>query len=118
MFSYTSGGVNVVNAAWVLFFPPPNLFIPVYNSYIGMTTTTLSRRLTMHLQSGAIKAHFQQKHGSAPTRQDLVDNTRVLHRDSDAGRLSILEALLILERKPAINNQVTGYQRTLKVFHS
>ena len=45
--------------------------------YIGMTTTTLSRRLTMHLQSGAIKKHLSDVHKRKLTRQDLVENTTI-----------------------------------------
>ena len=31
------------------------------SSYIGLTTTILSRRLTMHLAGGAIKSHIHEK---------------------------------------------------------
>ena len=45
------------------------------SSYIGMTTTTLSRRLTMHLSQGGPKNHAHTIHNSKLTRDDLVQNT-------------------------------------------
>ena len=38
------------------------------SSYIGKTTTTLSRRLTMHLANGGPKQHTLQKHKTQLTR--------------------------------------------------
>ena len=74
--------------------------------YIGMTTTTLSRRMTMHLQDGAPLQHMMQEHQRALTRQDLTENTTILRRDNNRRKLQILEALLIREKKPAINKQL------------
>ena len=48
-------------------------------SYIGATTTTMSRRITMHLNEGAPKAHMQQKHGRRITRTDFIDNTTIMN---------------------------------------
>ena len=45
------------------------------NIYIGLTTTTLSRRLTMHLASGGPKQHALENHNLTLTRDDLVNNT-------------------------------------------
>ena len=87
------------------------------NSYIGMTTTTLSRRLTMHLQSGAIHLHTTDIHGLTLTRETLVNNTKILRTETDYYRLNITEALLIQINKPTINNQLTGRQRTLKLHN-
>ena len=45
-------------------------------SYVGLTTTTLSRRLTMHLQNGGPKKHCAEAPNHVPlTRDMLVDNT-------------------------------------------
>ena len=49
------------------------------STYIGHTTTTLSRRITMHMQDGSPKRHFEA-HDTPLTRQLLVDNTTVLAR--------------------------------------
>ena len=74
--------------------------------YIGMTTTTLSRRMTMHLQDGAPLQHMKQEHQRALTRQDLTENTTILRRENNRKKLQILEALLIRDKKPAINKQL------------
>lgn len=85
-------------------------------NYIGMTTTTLSRRLTMHLQTGSIKDHSKQQHKSEITRDQITSNTKILKYCNDKSRLPIAEALLIREKQPAINNQTTGMDRVLTLF--
>lgn len=82
-------------------------------SYIGLTTTTLSRRLTMHLQSGAIKNHYTNKHRQQLTRTNLVENTKIIKKAQDYQHLQILEALLIKKNRPHLNLQSTGLARTL-----
>ena len=47
-------------------------------SFIGMTRTTLSRRLTCHLSSGAIKEHHKGRNHHQLTRQALNENTFIL----------------------------------------
>ena len=76
------------------------------NSYIGMSTTTLSRRLTYHLQNGTPKNHTWQAHNTTLTRQMLVENTTILDASSDKKRLQIKEALYIDSRKPEMNIQI------------
>ena len=88
------------------------------SSYVGLTTCTLSRRLTQHLQSGGPKQHSTSVHNNPINRETLVNNTKIIRRESDPVRLSIYEALLILQKKPMINEQVTCFNRTLKLFHS
>ena len=68
-----------------------------------MTSTTLSRRLTMHLNNGAPFQHYLKKHNENLTREILVNNTKIIFRSSDINRLSIAEALLIKETGPLIN---------------
>ena len=86
------------------------------SSYTGFTTTTLSRRLTMHLASGAIKDHCIQSHNHRITREQIVANTRIIRREHDENRLQITEAILIQSTNPALNRQSTGRTRTLKLF--
>ena len=43
-----------------------------------MTTTTLSRRLTMHLASGGPKQQALANHNLPLTRADIVNNTKIL----------------------------------------
>ena len=80
------------------------------HSYIGMTRTTLSRRLTCHLQNGSIKDHYHGKHQIKLTRQHLEENTTIIDRETDARRLLFLEALYIESMKPAINQQTRDLQ--------
>ena len=82
-----------------------------------MTTTTLSRRLTMHLQSGAIKKHSLQAHNQILTREILVNNTKYIHSETNFTRLQVAEALLIQKLRPKINNQDTGTSRTLSLHN-
>ena len=75
------------------------------NSYIGMTTTKLSRRLTFHLAAGAPKKHLREEHGTQLTREILEENTEILEICGDSRRLAILEALYIIEMDPKLNIQ-------------
>jgi hypothetical protein len=84
--------------------------------YIGLTTTTLSRRLTCHLQSGGPKNHFKEAHNETITRPILEECTSIVMRCPDPIRLAIAEALIIKQRTPAINLQTTGFVRTLRLF--
>ena len=77
-----------------------------HSSYIGHTTTTLSRRTTMHLQNGAPEKHVRTKHNSDLTRKMMVDHTTILARCSNKKKLAILEAVLIRDKDPAINRQL------------
>ena len=74
--------------------------------YIGLTTTTLSRRLTMHLRDGAPHDHTAQTHNRHITRRDQTDNTTILTTCNDKRRLQVLEALFIRKEKPKLNKQI------------
>ena len=88
------------------------------NSYIGVTQTSLSRRLTMHKASGAPKMHLNGSHNKPLTRETLVQNTKILRQENDPHRLLVMEALMIQQKNPSLNQQATGYQRTLKLHGS
>ena len=79
-------------------------------SYIGMTRTTLSRRLTCHLSSGAIKEHYKGRNHNQLTRQDLNENTIMIDKEHDPRRLSFLEAIYINVKQPSINIQTDNIQ--------
>jgi len=83
--------------------------------YIGLTTTTLSRRLTMHLGDGAPRDHTTQAHNRHITRKDLTENTTILTTCSNRRRLYVLEALFIRKEKPKLNRQL-GSCITLSLF--
>lgn len=85
-------------------------------SYTGLTTCTLSRRLSGHLQKGAILEHALQTHERKITRKEIVDMTKARYYQSNYRRLETLEALIILQEDPVINRQDTGRTKVLKLF--
>ena len=85
-------------------------------TYSGLTTCTLSRRLTYHLQNGAIKNHCITVHGRKITRKEIVEMTKARYYQNDYQRLEILEALIIFFEDPVINRQETGQKKVLKLY--
>ena len=77
----------------------------LHASYIGMTTTTLSRRLTMHKKEGTIRIHLQTIHNITTTRDILNNNTRILYKNPNYFCLKLAEAIFIDNRKPKLNVQ-------------
>jgi hypothetical protein len=90
--------------------------LPQNINYIGLTSTTLSRRLTCHLQAGGPKNHMREAHNETISRATLEAWTSIVMRCPDTTRLSIAEALIIKDESPAINLQSAGFVRTLKLF--
>ena len=86
-------------------------------SYIGLTSTTLSRRLTCHLSSGAPKNHLQLHHGIKISRTFLEDNVKILGHLPNKNKLIIAEALLIEEKRPSIHIQHEEFDKILKLFN-
>ena len=84
-------------------------------SYIGMTQTTLSRRLTYHAQSGSIFLHFKSEHCRKPKREELCNNTVILSSANSRQRLAIKEAILISEKNPTLNRQYDNFNNILKL---
>ena len=85
------------------------------SGYIGCTTTSLSRRLTMHLQNGGPQVHSQTKHDIALTRREIVANTTILDRAPDRRRLLALEAIWIREEDTTMNRQLNA-RGTLQLY--
>ena len=83
--------------------------------YIGMTQTTLSRRLTMHAQAGSILQHFINEHQTKPSRNILTENTTIIAKARNRYKLAIKEALLILSNAPSINRQEDNFLNILKL---
>ena len=73
--------------------------------YIGHTTTSLSRRLTMHLQDGGPKQHTWDQHKTQLTRDTLTANTTIIWRCHDKRRLMTAETIHIRDTAPIINAQ-------------
>ena len=78
---------------------------PRSSTYIGYTTCSLSRRLSLHLQHGAIKQHQEKYHSTVLDRETIVNNTRIVTQCNDLAKLRMLEAVYIRERSPTINIQ-------------
>ena len=78
---------------------------PRNNAYIGHTRCSLSRRLSMHVQAGAIKDHHCQHHNQVIDRASLVTGTKIIACSRDPRRLKLLEAFHIRDRVPTINIQ-------------
>ena len=72
-------------------------------NYIGSTTTTLSRRRTIHLINCAIKEHIPSQRLSILTKDNIVNNAKVLHMKNDTFRLLIHEAMLVKFKNPSFN---------------
>ena len=68
-----------------------------------MTTMTLSKRLSCHVQEGNIYQHFVNSHASRPSRDTLIESVKIIDSDMDPRRLRFLEALHIANDKPSIN---------------
>ena len=91
--------------------------LPRRNSrYSGLTTCTLSRRLTFHLQDGAVQRHCIQKHEEKVTRKEIELFTKIRYQERDTNRLEVLESLIIYFEDPEINKQDTGKVRILKLY--
>ena len=74
-------------------------------NYIGHTTTTIRRRLQAHRNQGPTHQHFVDAHDRKPALQELIDNTEIIHKESNYGRLLITEAVSITLQKPSLNIQ-------------
>jgi len=85
------------------------------SGYFRLTTTSLSRRITMHLQTGGPKTHTERYHDATLTRNDMTENTRILTVTSDRRRLQVLEAVFIRELDSQINTQVNA-RGTLQLY--
>ena len=71
--------------------------------YIGMTTMTLSKRISCHVQEGNIHSHFADLHNVNPDRTTIVNSTKIIDCSSDYKRLRFSEALHIANKKPSLN---------------
>ena len=86
------------------------------SNYVGYTTCSLSRRLSLHLQNGSIKEHFRVAHNCKISRVEIVENTIIRYIERDTHRLRLLEALVIAREAPRLNAQDTGLSRTLLLY--
>ena len=81
------------------------VFVPAdgrSNSYIGMTTTTLSKRLAVQLKEGDFYQHYIHNHGILQIPL-LLQSTTIINGDQDRRCLRSKEALHIMQLKPSLN---------------
>ena len=83
--------------------------------YIGMTQNCLSRRLSLHIQNGAIKDHFEKEHKCKPKHKLLANNTNIIATEPIRLKLAIKEAIYIKNLNPSINRQFEKFDNTLKL---
>ena len=90
------------------------------NAYIGFTTTTLSRQLTMNLNDSSPIALHLKTHSipKSKFRKILEENTTIMAHEIDKLRLQIPEALHIKTNKPKINRiHFENSDNVLKCFY-
>ena len=85
-------------------------------TYLGHTTCTIKKRMTMHAQHGSIKEHHLEVHDNKITTADIIANIKVIYRSQERQDLYIAEALFIKDENPIINSQKEGENRILKIF--
>ena len=107
--------MNKTNVIYKFNCPNEDCMLRSVNS-VGSTSTTLSRRLTMHLGNGEIKDHMLEKHNSNIGWELLVNHTEILRKHSDTFRMLIQEALHIKFNNPNLNRQNTGSTRILLLY--
>ena len=73
--------------------------------YLGHTRTTIRKRMMAHRNHGSIHQHFIDTHDRKPSLTELIENTHVIHRESNFSRLLIAEAVSIRIQKPTLNKQ-------------
>ena len=85
-----------------------------FSKYVGYTTCTLAERFRTHR---SVRRHLEEHHNRRRVPvQELLECVEVLRSNTDKRRLKMMEALLIKEMKPGINNQEEGSYQLLKIF--
>ena len=68
----------------------------INNRYLGFTTCTVSKRLSFHLQTGAILKHSIESHGRKIDRKTAEQCLKIRYKENNQERLEILEAIMIM----------------------
>ena len=74
---------------------PHNVCKDIDSTYIGYTTNTLKIRMQQHFTNGAIRKHHESDHNVRPSKESLLQNTKILATASCREELLLLEALYI-----------------------
>ena len=116
MFART-GTLQSTNVVYKFSCPKEDCTLLTNVSYISRTCTTLSRRITCHLQRGASKVHFNTYHGERVIREYFNSKVVVIGHFRDSIKLNITEAIHIDEQRPAINIQNLNFERAVKLVN-
>ena len=73
------------------------------NSYIGLTTMTVKKRMSAHRYQGSIFKHCRNKHGVSPNIDNLLESSEILYHEGDQFQLHVYEALHIRKFRPPLN---------------
>ena len=71
------------------------------HEYIGMMTMRLTKRISYHVQEGAIYNHFKDAHRQTDNlnRDTLINGIKIIDSNEAPKRLHYLEAMHIPEKK-------------------
>ena len=83
--------------------------------YICQTRNTIKRRLEQHQSDGAIKEQMEKKHINIASRHKIWKITPRIKSFQDLKRMTIHEALLIIEQRRDINRQKDNFINPLKL---
>ena len=87
------------------------------SSYIGYTQATLTERMRNHGQHGSIIKHLQDNHNIIKEKtKKLMESVQVIGKADTKNELLIMEAILIKEKRPQLNEQEEGRDRVLHIF--
>ena len=53
------------------------------SEYIGMTRTTLKKRLDAHYYNGSILKHHEQHYNEKITKENLYKNTKIIEKENE-----------------------------------
>ena len=81
-----------------------------------MTRTTLKKRLDSHYYNGSIYKHYKEFHKEKLTKENLYNNTKIIEKEQEWKRLSIKEALKIIEMTPKLNIQYESFNSILQLY--
>ena len=77
--------------------------------YIGHTTKTLSKNITVHFTVSANWRQYMHEHGIILKRKHLDNNTNIPEKDNDHKRLRMKEAVPIYSENSGINKPQAEY---------
>ena len=112
--------LHKTNIVYMFKFSLGHCILKENSAYVGLTNTTFSKRLTMHLNDSSSIALHLKTHSIPKSKfqKILVENTTIITQKIDKLWLQILEALHIKTKKPKINRiNFENSDNVLKCFY-